>query len=326
MTDAIDVSVVIPTYNRLWSLPKAVDSCRGTRCRTEIIVIDDGSTDETWAWLERQPDVIAVQQPNQGQTWAANRGTAQARGAYLRYLDSDDFLCPGTIDRQFEAAIATGADLVYSRVDDYYHPTGEIRAHDELPFWDDFLAVQLGEGDGSHYLGMLFRRQLAAQVPRRPEFSFRDDRMVLLEMGLLDPKLTHVPGCAGYWVRHVGQMHDTYRGMKSVVANWQYLNIYKRILGELERRNQLTPRRARAATNVLWPLAHNIAYTHPAEAAEVVDWIYRLDPAFLPPESGVLGSLYRRLGFPRTEQLLRLRRAVVSRLRRSKQATPQHAC
>ena len=292
---------------------KAVESCRHTECRTEIIVVDDGSTDGTWHWLEQQPDVIRILQPNQGQTWAANRGFASSRGRYVRFLDSDDFLCAGTIDRQYRAARETGADLIYSRVDSYRNTDGRILEAKELEPWNDFLAVQLGEPGSSHYLGMLFRRELVEQVPRRPDFSFRNDRLFLLEVGLLSPKISHAPGCAGYWVQHADQMQANYHGMKSVVVNWQHLQIYRRILAELERRGELTDRRKKAAVRTLWFLAHWIAKTHLREAAETAAWVYRLDPTFVPPEPGWLGKFYRWLGFRRTEAILRLRRALLHR-------------
>ncbi|GAA6621358.1 glycosyltransferase family 2 protein [Scytonema sp. NUACC26] len=313
---SIEVSIIIPTYNRLWCLPKAVDSCRNTKCQAEIIVVDDGSTDDTWEWLLTQKDVIAVKQSNQGQPWAINTGTAMARGQYIRFLDSDDLLCSDTIDKQFELATMTGSDLVYSRVDNMYYPSGKIIESPEPPLWDDFLAIQLGEGYGSHFLGMLFHRNLVEKVPRRPDFAYREDRMFLLEVGLLNPKLAHVPGRAGYWVQHNQQMQANYRGLKSVAANWQNLNIYKRILGELAQRGELTQRRRKAACKVLWSLAHWIAYTHLREACEVVDWIYQLDPDFQPPNSGLLGKLYTYLGFRQSENLLWLRRNVLTLFRR----------
>ena len=310
----MDVSVIIPTYNRLWCLPKAVESCRNTQCQTEIIVVDDGSTDGTWEWLQEQSDLVAIRQLNQGQPWAINRGTAIAKGKYIRFLDSDDLLCPGTIDRQFEAAFATSADLVYSRVDTMHYLSGEVVQHTDPPFWDDFLAIQLGEGYGSHFLGMLFHRALVEKVPRRPDFAHREDRMFLLEVGLLKPKLAFVPGCAGYWVRHDQQMQGNYQGIKAVATNWQHLNIYKRILGELACTDELTPRRRKAACKVLWPLAHWIAYTHLDEACEVAEWLYQLDPDFQPPEPGLLGKFYTHLGFKKTEKLLRLRRRLLALL------------
>ncbi len=310
----MDVSVIIPTYNRLWSLPRAIASCRQTECQTEIIVVEDGSTDGTWDWLTTQPDLVILRQPNQGKPWAINRGSAIAQGQYLRFLDSDDWLCPGTIDRQFAAAQVTGADLVYSRMDEWIEATGEVIEHPEPPLWEDFLAVQLGEADGSFYQGMLFHRELIAQVPHRPDFAYRDDRLFLLEIGLLAPKLAQVPGCSGYYVKHGQQMHDNYKGMQAIVANWQHWQLYRRILERLEQRGELTPRRARAACQVLWPLAHRIAYTHPQEAAAVVAWIDRLHPGFQPPEPGWLGRCYTYLGFQRTESLLALRRRVLSLL------------
>jgi glycosyltransferase involved in cell wall biosynthesis len=308
---SIDVSVIIPTYNRLWCLPKAIESCRNTKCCTEIIVVDDGSTDGTWEWLITQKNLVTIKQPNQGQTWAINKGTAIAKGQYIRFLDSDDILCADTVDKQFQSATVSGAGIVYSRVDSMNYESGEIIECPEPPFWDDFLAVQLGETYGSHFLGMLFRRDLVENVPRRPDFSYREDRMFLLEVGLLNPSLAHVPGCAGYWVKHEDQMQSNYRGMKSTVTNWQHLNIYKKILGNLSDRKELTNRRRKAACNVLWPLAHWIALNHLEEASEVAEWIYQLNPSFQPPEVGLLGQLYCHIGFASTERLLLFRRSLL---------------
>lgn len=308
----IGVSVIIPTFNRLWSLPRAIDSCRGVKkCQSEIIVIDDGSTDGTWEWLQAQPDIKAFRQPNQGQTWAINNGFMRASGRYIRFLDSDDFLRPGFIDLQFEEAERSEADLVYSRVDLFLESSGEIREFQDPPLWDDFTAVQLGEGYGSHFLGMLFKRELIERIPRRPDFASREDRMFLLEVALSNPRIALVPGCAGCWVQHDSQMQGNYSGMRSVVSNWQHLAIYRRILDELERRGELTIRRKRAAIGVLWPLAHRIAHTHLSDANDVVRWIYKLDPHFQPPESALLGQLYRRLGFRVTERLLGIRRLIL---------------
>ena len=140
----VDVSVVIPTYNRLWCLPKAIESCRNTQCNTEIIVVDDGSTDGTWEWLQTQTDIVAIRQSNQGQTWAINKGVALAKGQYIRFLDSDDILCRHVIDKQIETALTTNSTLIYSRVDSMDFKSGKIIEFPELSPWDDFLAIQLG--------------------------------------------------------------------------------------------------------------------------------------------------------------------------------------
>ena len=307
----MDVSVIITAYNRLWCLPRAINSCRNTKCKTEIIVIDDGSTDGTWTWLKDQ-DLIAIFQPNQGQTYAINQGTALAKGKYIRFLDSDDFLESGIIDLQFETADRECAGLVCSRVDIYNENTREITISPNIDNWNDFLEVQLGNGYGSHFLGMLFHHSLIQQVPRRPDFAWREDRIFLLEVALLNPTLAVVDACAGYWVKHADQMQANYSGFKLQVVNWQHLHIYKKILGILETQNRLSKKYKEAACTVLWPLAHWIAYNHLKDAIEVVKWIYCLCPDFLPPEKGPLGLMYRRIGFKSTENLLALRRSVIS--------------
>lgn len=88
----VDVSVVIPTYNRARLVAESIESalCQTTPPR-EIIVVDDGSTDDTSRVLASFGDrIICVRQENQGVGCARNRGMAMARGRYIAFLDSDD--------------------------------------------------------------------------------------------------------------------------------------------------------------------------------------------------------------------------------------------
>ncbi|MCP9787683.1 glycosyltransferase family 2 protein [Cyanobium sp. Maggiore-St4-Cus] len=311
----IDVSVIIPTYNRLPLLKRAIASCTAEHCRLEVIVVDDGSTDGTWEWLKSQSGIRVFRQHNQGQPWALIRGFEKSLGTYIRLLDSDDFLCAGTIDRQWQLAKDHCVELVYGRVDRYRERDAGVLVGPDPGIWDDFLAVQLGEPNGSHFLGMLFHRRLFEQVPiSRPDFALREDRMRMLEVALMQPSLIGSPGLAGYWSQHDEQMHDNYSGSQQVVAHWQMLGIYRRTLQVLIERNELTPRRARAACNVLWPLAHQLAITHPAEGDAIAAWVQALASDFTPPQRGLLGWSYRRLGFRITERCLNLRRRLHSRL------------
>ena len=306
----VDVSVIIPSFNRLWCLPDAILSCKETICNTEIIVVDDGSSDGTWEWLQTQKNIVVIRQKNHGQTYAINTGIQLAKGKYIRFLDSDDVLLPGVIDLQFNVLELHKATLAYGRVDVMFYDTKEIKQMPETGIWSDYLAVQLGAGYGSHFLGMMFGRNLIEKVPRRPEFAFREDRMFLLEIGLLFPKMIYTEGCMGYWMKHKNQMQSNYAGLKAQVTNWQHLQIFKKILNELEIRQELTQTRKNAATKVLWPLAHWIAKDFLEEAIKVVEWIYELNPDFTPPEKGILGLMYQKLGFKFTENILGLRRRL----------------
>lgn len=307
----MDVSIIIPSFNRLWCLPRAIESCRNTLCQVEIIVVDDGSTDKTWEWLSKQENLIPIKQENKGQTHAINTGTAIATGKYIRFLDSDDFLAPEFVDKQFEVAEALNAELVYSGIDIYIEETKEIIKSPNIEPWKDFLSIQLGTDYGSHFLGMLFKLELVKNVPRRPEFAFREDRMFLLEFGLLEPKIAFVAGTSGYWVKHKDQMQANYKGLNAQVTNWQHLNIYKTIAKKLHQNLKLTQERKNAICNSLWPLAHWIAKEFPKEGNEVVKWIYELNSDFIIPNKGLLGVLYRRIGFSKTEMILRLRRQLL---------------
>jgi len=98
------VSVVIPTYNRAWCLAEAVDSVLAQEFRDfELIVVDDGSADDTPLLLESYGDAIRVlRRGNRGVSAARNAGIAAARGGLIAFLDSDDLWLPGKLSRQVE--------------------------------------------------------------------------------------------------------------------------------------------------------------------------------------------------------------------------------
>ena len=96
------VTVIIPTYDRAWCLPEAVDSVLAqTRRDFELIVVDDGSGDETRSVLKAYGSRIRVlEQANRGVSAARNLGIRAARGNLLAFLDADDLWQPEKLARQ----------------------------------------------------------------------------------------------------------------------------------------------------------------------------------------------------------------------------------
>ena len=87
------VSVIIPSYNHGSYLPDAIKSIqRQSYPHTEIIVVDDGSTDDTKAVAAKCPKVVYVYQENQGLSAARNTGILKSTGEFLVFLDADDML------------------------------------------------------------------------------------------------------------------------------------------------------------------------------------------------------------------------------------------
>lgn len=91
------VSLLICTYNRAELLPAAVASARAQDWPCEIVVVNDGSQDETRSWLETQDDLVVLHQENQGKPTALNAAINAASGDALLVLDDDDLLLPGAI-------------------------------------------------------------------------------------------------------------------------------------------------------------------------------------------------------------------------------------
>ena len=98
------VSVIIPAYNRGWILTEAIDSVLAQDFEDyELIVVDDGSTDNTRAILDTYgQDIIVLRQVNKGVSAARNLGIAEAEGQLVAFLDSDDLWLTRKLSRQVE--------------------------------------------------------------------------------------------------------------------------------------------------------------------------------------------------------------------------------
>lgn len=96
------LSVIIPTYNRAHTLPRALDSVLAQRHPVdEVVVVDDGSTDCTVELIQhRYPQVKLIQQQHRGVSAARNRGISASCGEWIALLDSDDEWLPHKLEKQ----------------------------------------------------------------------------------------------------------------------------------------------------------------------------------------------------------------------------------
>ena len=110
------VSIIVPCYNAERFLIETLESAFSqTYPSTEVVAIDDGSTDRTAEIIRSYGNRVRAEfGPNRGASAARNRGTALARGEFIQYLDADDLLLPEAIERRVNVLQATGADVAYS--------------------------------------------------------------------------------------------------------------------------------------------------------------------------------------------------------------------
>ena len=99
MEKEIDISVIIPVYNAALLIDRCLDSvfAQNGIYKTEVILIDDGSTDNSVEIIKNrreQSQIILLQQKNAGPAVARNKGLAIASGKYAAFLDADDYWLP----------------------------------------------------------------------------------------------------------------------------------------------------------------------------------------------------------------------------------------
>lgn len=131
---AVQVSVVIPSFNRAYCLGKAIDSILAQSVPAhEVIVVDDGSTDNTRDFVAQYGGRVRYHfQQNRGLSAARNAGIALSTGSWLAFLDSDDWWHPDKIKLQIEALRRhPDAALVYTDYVQSFPDGRELRS--QLP-------------------------------------------------------------------------------------------------------------------------------------------------------------------------------------------------
>lgn len=111
------VSIIVPVYNAQKGLSRCLESiCSQTYQELEIIVLNDGSTDDSLAICEqfraKDPRIVVVDKENEGVSRTRNAGLTLAQGDYIQFADSDDALDPDYTQNLVQAALQHSADLV----------------------------------------------------------------------------------------------------------------------------------------------------------------------------------------------------------------------
>ena len=224
-------SVLIPVCNREEYVRQAIDSVLSQAFSDyELIVIDDGSTDQT-------PDVLrsygtrvkTIHQENRGGQAARNAGAAQAEGEYLAFLDSDDLLLPGalaTYDQVIKAfdfpALILGSMTYFNQPRFVPRNPGHSGKAIEVLAYKDFLAKEIGLGMSSSKI--IMRKSVFEPIRARQKDAaailHMQDHDMLLRAGTSGPCVIVIrPNTVAYRVHEFNNV----RNIEAMVSGTLYL-------------------------------------------------------------------------------------------------------
>jgi glycosyltransferase involved in cell wall biosynthesis len=227
------ISVIIPIYNGAKFIAEAVESIRRQDyAPMEIVIIDDGSTDETGQIVASLGnDIRYYYQRNTGPAAARNRGLAIARGELIGFLDSDDLWPQHKLQVQIpRLATDPNIDVVLGRIECIRLPgAAEFDGHDDA---DTFVDVHLGSG--------IFRKSVFDKVGVFDEMlSFSEDRdwfLRAMEQGITIAVIEHT---TLYY-----RLHSDNMTRDKNIIDFQFIKVLKKSLDRRRRQNN----------GLVWPL------------------------------------------------------------------------
>ena len=246
------VSIIVPVYNAETTLRHCVDSILSQEFTDfELLLVDDGSQDSSGNICEeyagRDARVRVIHQENSGVSAARNNALDRARGEYLQFLDSDDWITPDATRLLVRTAREHQCDLVIA---DFYRvigarvsPKGDIE--DDGVLTREEYAAHMMENPADFYYGVLwnklYRRDIVEEHHLRmdPEVSWCEDFLFNLEYILHAERFCALQVPIYYYVKTKGSLANQSmtisRTVKTKLTLFEYYNqFYKRVLDPAE--------------------------------------------------------------------------------------------
>ncbi len=301
------VSVIIPCYNKSKWIRAAIDSCLNqTYPHIEIIVIDDGSTDNSLEIIKSYGDKLIWENGrNRGANYARNRGFALSKGEYIQYLDADDYLLPEKIEKQIHFLESTKADLVYGNVICEYCAVDGTSSFSELQICsshDNILEFLLSFEYFIQTASPLIERQVITNSEGWDEnLQAAQDIDFFLNLAIDEVKFSYQPDC--YTVYRYYHSDSKISADKTKLWNHR-LMVIEKAEKKLIKLNKLTDKYKHALAEACFRVAlFGCIYLDRQQYLMLLRKTIKLNPAFR-PDSSMLKSgakiykmLHKFLGF-----------------------------
>ena len=213
------ISVIIPTFNAVDFLPKAIESVlHQTYKNFEIIVIDDGSTDNTALVVQESNVVKYFYQKNQGLSSARNTGILKSKGDYLVFLDADDWLEKDALQLNF-SIIKNRPDIAFVSGNYYLFRAKTNSVEAIMTTVNDNHYIRLLQ---STYIGMhaavIFQRWVFQEFCYDERLKACEDYDLYLAITRKYPVIHHHKFIATYYFHSSGLSHNYKLMMDSITA------------------------------------------------------------------------------------------------------------
>lgn len=314
------VSIIIPCYNaELW-IAEAIDSClKQTYSPIEIIVINDGSTDESLNVIKSYGDkIIWESNENRGGNYARNRGFALSQGEYIQFLDADDYILSEKIARQVDFLEQTKADVVYG---DWRHqrhlPNGEVIL-EEIEVsgeQEDILASLLADWWVSPAC-ILFSREAVEKTAGWDEtLKAGQDRDFFLSVVMNNAKVVYQPGCYSIYRRYGNVTVSSSSVTKYLESHYQ---IVQKAEQTLSQQKKLTAKYRCALAQSYFVMARKYLLIEPAKYYQFKNKALTLCPQFKPDSkhrTSVYNLAQNVLGFKNAETIISTTKFITNNLK-----------
>lgn len=234
------ISVIVPVYRVEKYLPACIDSILNqTFTDFELILVDDGSPDrcpeicdET---AKRDARVRVIHQANAGLSAARNAGIEAAHGAWLSFVDSDDYIAPQFYEKLYQTAQRTDADCVMcsvQNVDESGKPIDSalMRVADEVKTGREVLR-KIGRDDVTPYLtawNKLYRRKLFNTL-RYPAGRQNEDVFVFAELFCQVQRAVCVAEPLYFYRKRIGSIMNSVVTLRNLDEMWAYVNCFEHL-------------------------------------------------------------------------------------------------
>jgi len=299
------VSIVIPVFNRSAALIRAVRSCLLPDQSVEVIVVDDGSTEEIQTSLESvfpeqlQAGILRFfKQSNQGACVARNLGLAQATGEFVKFLDSDDEFLTESIPEEVAAARTADCDALLTGWEEQTRRADgsedrDLRRTRPAPDLSRGIDDML-EGKAPFTGAALYRADFIRPLRWDPAWKKAQDWGWALTVCLAGARFASLPRPSTIYWQHTDDRISS-RGdppLRSTRARQQLLQMVER---ELRRQDVLTDSRKKQLAQYYYRDCQMLARHDPKEWTRVWSHCEELMPGFRPREPNRIVHVFSRL-------------------------------